>query len=268
MVSRLARLAWIYGRLQLLHLRAHLEYEADFWLGILGTVLRHLAGFVFIWAVFRQLPEVEGWTLWEMVFLYALAIIPLGLVEIFYDGPWLLTRLVNDGELDRLLLRPLPAALQVVTQISSIHGLGSVALGTVLLVKAISELNLALAPWQYAFVGACLVGSTLLIGSLNFLVQCVAFWEPTTTQSLPLLVHEMTALARFPLTLYDSLVRALITWVLPFAFISYYPGTVLLGRPEAQPWVGYGAPLAGVGMTCVLSLVWRHCLKRYQGGGS
>jgi ABC-2 type transport system permease protein len=268
MLARLARLARIYGRLQLLHLRAQLEYETDFWLGILGVALRHAAGFVFLWAVFRQVPTVQGWTLWELVFLYALAIIPMGLVELFYDGPWRLPELVNDGELDRLLLRPLPAALQVVTQLSSIHGFGSVALGTVLLVRAVTELHLALAPWQYAFLGACLLGSMLLIGSLNLLAQCVVFWEPATTQSLPVLVQEMTALARFPLTLYGRLLQGLITWVLPFGFISYFPGTVLLHRPEAHPWLGYGAPLAGWVVTLVTAWVWTQCLKRYQGAGS
>jgi ABC-2 type transport system permease protein len=261
-LARVTRLARIYGRLQLLHLRAQLEYEADFWLGILGTVLRHASGFAFLWAVFRQVPQVSGWTLWELVFLYSLAIIPMGLVELFYDGPWRLPELVNEGELDRLLLRPLPAALQVVTQVSSIHGAGSVLLGLVMLVRAVAELDLALAPWQYAFLGACLLGSMLLIGSLNLLAQCVVFWEPATTQSLPVLVQEMMALARYPLSLYGRALQGLITWVLPLGFISYFPATVLLRRPEAHPWLGYGAPLAGWAVTLVAAWVWSHCLKR------
>jgi ABC-2 type transport system permease protein len=263
----MSRLAFIYGRLQLLHLRSHMEYEADFWLGIAGAVLRHLTGFFFLWALFQQVPRIHGWTLWEMVFLYALSILPQGLVELFYDGPWRLGELVNRGDLDRLLLRPLPTWLQVVTQLSSIHGLGSVALGTVLLVQAVSALHLALSPWQYAFLVACQLGAMLLIGSLNFITQCLVFWEPTSSTSLALLVQEMTSLARYPLTLYGQALRFLITWVVPFAFISYFPGVLLLGRPEADPVLGYGAPLAGVVVTGLAGLVWRSCLKRYQGTG-
>jgi ABC-2 type transport system permease protein len=267
MLARLSRLAFLYGRLQLLHLRTQLEYETDFWLGIAGVVLRHMAGFIFIWAVFHQVPRVQGWTLWEMVFLYALSVIPLGLVELFYDGPWRLGELVNEGDLDRLLLRPLPTSLQVVTQMSSLHGLGSVVLGCVLLVRAVSELHLSLSVWQYAFLGACLLGAMLLIGSLNFMTQCLVFWEPATTMSVATLVQEMTALARFPLTLYDQTLRFLITWVVPFAFVSYFPGILLLGRPEADRVLGYGAPLMGLVVTGLAGLVWRFCLKRYQGTG-
>ncbi|WPB74630.1 ABC-2 family transporter protein [Archangium violaceum] len=268
MFARPSRLVWIYFRLQLLHLRSQLEYEADFWVGLVGAAMRHVAGFLFIWAVFRQVPQVHGWTLWELLFLYALAIVPMGLVELFYDGPWRLSELINEGRLDRVLLRPLPAGLQVVTEASSLHGLGSVVLGLVLLVRAGSELQLTLAPWQYAFVAACMVGSVLLVGSLFFITQCLAFWEPSTTMSLCTLVQEMTALARFPVTLYEQLFRVLLTWVLPFAFISYFPGLVLLGRPEANPWLGYGSPLAGVVVTFVAARVWGFSLKHYQGAGS
>jgi len=110
-LSRLAYNARIYGKLQLVHLRAHLEYEADFWIGIVGVVLTHGAGFVFVWAFFSSVPSIAGWGLWDTAFLYALSIIPRGLVEILCDGQWNLRMLVNRGEFDRLLVRPISPAL-------------------------------------------------------------------------------------------------------------------------------------------------------------
>jgi ABC-2 type transport system permease protein len=268
MLARLVHWMGIYWRLQLLHLRVQLEYEADFWLGIVAMVLRHATGFIFLWAVFLHVPQVQGWSQWEMLFLYALAIIPIGLVELFYDGPWDLAPLVNTGELDGLLLRPVPAALQVISLTSSLHGLGSVALGLVLLGRAMAELNLALSVGQYVFLAASVLGATLLIGSLNFMAHCVVFWEPDTSMQLPVLIQEMAAISRYPVTLYGRLLQWVTTWVLPFAFVSYFPGTVLLHKPGANPWLGYGAPLVGVAVTCLAGLLWTHCLKRYQGVGS
>jgi ABC-2 type transport system permease protein len=58
-----------------------------------------------------------------------------------------------------------------------------------------------------------------------------------------------------------------LTWVVPFACVSYYPGLLLLGRPEAQPWMAGTAPLAAAGMVAVASFVWRLGLARYQGTG-
>lgn len=268
MIDRLKHLAWLYCRIQGLHLRSQLEYTADFWIGFVGSAVRHAAGLVFLWTVLKQVPQIQGWTLWELVFLYALSIIPMGMVELFYDGSVRLAETIHDGDLDRLLLRPMPAGLQVVTLTTNPQGLGTVLTGGTLLFRAMAELHLSLAPWQYLFLTVCLFSSMLLIGSLYFMVQCLAFWEPVMSLSLTSLVQEMTALSRFPLSLYDQVMRVLVTWVVPFAFIAYFPGAVLLGRPEVNPWLGYGAPVVGGVVTGVAGLVWMACLRRYQGVGS
>jgi ABC-2 type transport system permease protein len=261
------RNARIYGKLQILHLRTHLEYEADFWIGILGVALTHGAGFVFIWALFSSVPAVAGWSLWDIAFLYALSIIPRGLVEILCDGQWNLRLLVNGGEFDRLLVRPISPALQVITQFVSIHGFGSVILGTAILLRAANELHLAWSMWQYLFLAATLISSTVLIGAINFATNCIAFWDPAATSTFPFMIQNFIEFAKFPLSLYDRLVQMFITWMLPFAFVSYFPGLTLLGRPVANPWLGYLAPLAGPIVALIAALIWQRGLARYQGAG-
>ena len=268
MLNRLARNVRLYTKLQFLHLRIHLEYEADFWIGILGAGLRHTATFVFIWALFGRINQVQGWGMWEIAALYALAIMPIGLVELLYDGQWELRRLVNQGEFDRILLRPLSPALQVVTQISSIHGLGTVMLGGLVLAVAAAKLQLPWTVGHVLFLLAALAGSVLLIGSLNFITNCQPFWDPTPNASFSILVQESIEFAKYPLSLYHLVVQFVITWILPLAFVSYYPALVLLGRPSPQLWLGYAAPLAGPLVMVAAALVWRACLRNYQGTGS
>jgi ABC-2 type transport system permease protein len=266
----LARLGYnvrIYGKLQLLHLRTHLEYEADFWIGIAGAALTQGAGFVFVWALFSNVPSVAGWRLWEIAFLYALSIIPRGLVEILCDGQWNLRQLVNRGELDRLLLRPLSPVLQLITQFVSIHGFGSVLLGAAIILRAARELGLAWSTWQYLFLTATLLSSVLLIGAINLATNCIAFWEPSSSSTFPFMIQNFLEFAKFPLSLYDRLVQGLMTWVLPFAFVSYYPGVALLGKPVENQSLGYLAPLAGPIVALLASLLWRTGLRRYQGTG-
>jgi ABC-2 type transport system permease protein len=266
MLARLGFALRIYAKLQVLHLRTYLEYEADFWIGILGVALTHGSGFVFIWSVFQHVPAVDGWSLWEIAFLYALAVIPRGLVEVLCDGQWRLRAMVNRGELDRLLVRPISPALQVITQISSIHGFGSIILGTIILIRALGELSLAWGFWQYGFLLLTLASSVVLLGSVNFASNCIAFWSPDANSAFPFLAQQPLEFVKFPLSLYGRVVQILLTWILPFAFMSYYPGLVLMGRADASR-MGYAAPLAGVAVALVASITWQQGLRRYQGAG-
>ena len=77
----------------------------------------------------------------------------------------------------------------------------------------------------------------------------------------------MINFAKYPLSVYSRAIQFVLAWLVPQAFVSYYPAAVLLGKPLAHPWLGYLAPLAGpVAAACAL-VVWRRGLRRYQSSG-
>ena len=257
----------IYFLLQTVHLRTALTYEADFWIGIVGVALTQGAGIIFVWTIFQHIPTVDGWSLWEVALLYALVVIPRGLVELLCDGMWQLRALVNRGELDRLLVRPISPLLQLITQFSSIHGMGSVLLGSMVLIQSVQALHLHWGIGEIVLLGVTLVNAVLLMGSINLLTNCVAFWDPSASSSFPFLIQNFCDFGKFPLTLYNQLMQFVLTWLVPFAFVSYYPGLVLLHRAGASPWLAYGTPLSGPVMLLIAVSIWRIGLKRYQGTG-
>jgi ABC-2 type transport system permease protein len=257
----------MYATFQLVHLRTALAYEADFWIGVVGVACTHGVGVVFVWSLFHHVSEVAGWSMWQVGLLYALSIVPRGLTELLCDGQWGLRMLINRGEFDRLLVRPISPALQVVTHFASIHGLGSVLLGAAVIWRAAAELGLGWGAGEWLLLIVTLASGVAVMGGLNFATNCTGFWEPSANSSFPFLMQNLAEFAKFPLTLYDRLVRAVLTWAVPFACVSYYPGLLLLRRAEAQPWMAAVAPLAALGMVLVAALVWTRGIARYQGAG-
>jgi ABC-2 type transport system permease protein len=266
------RQAWftlrIYFLLQTVHIRTALLYEADFWIGVVGVILTQGTGIVFIWAIFQHIPEIDGWRMWEVALLYALVVIPRGLTELLCDGQWRLRLLVNRGEFDRLLVRPVSPLVQLLTQFSSIHGLGSVALGVIILVQSTAALHLA---WGFAdgfLLVITLINAVVLMSSINLMTNCIAFWEPSSSSSFPFLIQQLVDFSKFPLTLYNNLIQFILTWVIPFAFVSYYPGLYLLRKDASSAWMAFGTPLSGFIVAMIAYFVWSWGLKRYQGTGS
>ena len=260
------RLVRLYARLQLLHIRIHMEYRLDFWIGNVGMVLRQLATFIFIWALFSTIPEIEGWTLWEVAFLYGLIVTPQGLVELFGEGPWRLRWLIYTGRFDLILTRPLSPVYQVFTQASGVHGLGNALLGLAVMSYALTQLGISWQTGHSIYLGLILLSSTILFASINLMTHSIAFWDPSSTSSFPYLIASLNDFAKFPVTLFGSVFQFLFTWILPFAFISYYPALLLLNRPESSA-LSYVAPLSGWLAALVASSVWRWAMRHYQGVG-
>lgn len=260
--------ARMYLKLLATQQRAQFEYRADFWIGIIGMGLTHGAPLFFIWAVFLQVPEIGGWTAWEVALLYALTLLSLGIIQLVCEGPWVMWGLINQGGLDYVLVRPLSPAVQVLTWASGMHGYGSLVVAVVVLARAKTELELDWTIWQWGFLLVVVLGSTILTGALNFATNCAGFWEPAATSGFPYLIAQGREFVKFPLTVYGRPIQILLTWILPYAFISYFPGAVLLERPDANPWLGYASPLVGGLVALIAYGVWRRGLSRYQSTGS
>ena len=114
---------------------------------------------------------------------------------------------------------------------------------------------------------ACVASSVVLIASVTLATNSIGFWVPTATGAFPNFVNNLMELAKFPITIYGQLVQWALTVVLPFAFISYYPAVLLLGKPSAHPWLAYLSVLAGPVVALLVSRLWQRGLARYQGAG-
>jgi ABC-2 type transport system permease protein len=66
---------------------------------------------------------------------------------------------------------------------------------------------------------------------------------------------------------YGPFARLLLTWVLPFAFVSYYPTCLLLGKPVEPSWILWLIPLSGPIVALAASVLWRLGLSRYESTG-
>ena len=266
MLRSALRLLLLFGRLQLLHIRIHMEYRLDFWIGMMGIVLRQLAGFAFIWALFSTIPVIAGWQLWEVAFLYALVTIPQGFSALLFDGPWHLRRLIHGGQFDLILTRPLSPMFQLFTQASSLHGFGSAGLGFVVLAYAAAQLGVSWDAGRLLYLALTLISSTVMIAAINLMTNSIGFWDPAASGQFPFLVINFIEFAKLPITPYSQFFQSLFTWVLPFAMLSYYPALPLLGRPEAT-LLSYLAPVSGWVVALIAWRVWRFALRHYQGVG-
>jgi ABC-2 type transport system permease protein len=264
---RFRRNARLYLKLQLIQLRTAVEYRADFWIGIIGASLMNGAGLVFVVALFGQIDDIAGWSAWEVAILYGLALIPRGLTELFCDGPWTLRMMLNQGEFDRLLVRPTSPALQTATQLASIHGVGQLTLGGTAFWLGANRTDLDWTLWKAGFFLVILVSSWIMLCAINFLVNLIGFWEPSTQSAIPTAYTMLIDFAKFPLDIYSNAIKVLITVVAPYAFISYFPAIVLLDKKSSWRWLGLAPPLVALIVVVLTSWLWGKALNRYQGVG-
>ncbi|HKF45625.1 MAG TPA: ABC-2 family transporter protein [Thermoanaerobaculia bacterium] len=247
--------------------KARLEYRADFFSSMFASFLGTAAAFGFLLILFSRVPAVKGWKFEEMVFLYGFSLVPLGVFNVFSWNLYLFSdRYLIEGRFDRVLLRPVSSVFQILFESFRLESVQETLTGLFAIVWASRRMGLTFGVLDvflfvlWAFFGA-LIYLAIFLG-----LTATSFWiEDRIGISPP--VFNLMQFGRYPLTIYDAWVRFALSFVIPFAFASFYPTARFLHRPEflREFWA---VPLvAAIASALALSL-WKSGVARYHSTGS
>lgn len=262
----LKRNLYIFGRLIVQQLKAILEYQSDFWITLAAAALTQALGFIFLWVIYQNIPEINGWQFWEIVFLYAMIFFTEGVGSAFFDGIWRIGQYVNQGDFDRMLVRPVPALTQVLGSAVGMNGYGNLILGAVLIARSFAGMNLTWTLTKALFALLLLVSATVIRMSINIVANAASFWLHSNHNALAYMVHTAGDFGKYPIGLFPSAVKVVICVAVPYAFISYFPAAYIFGREGRE--LGMMTPLVAVACAAVACVVFYAGLQRYDSTGN
>lgn len=257
----------LFGQYFVQYCKVRLAYKADFFISVASTLVATVFGLALVFLLFRRAPEIAGWTFDEILFLYGFGLIPLALfnlvsVNLYYFGQLYIV----EGKFDRVLLRPVHSLFQVMNEQFRLEAVGDAMVGLVLVVYSGSKIGLELSPVQWLIgAGAVLCGFAIYIG-VFLILTCVSFWAEDRVGVIPP-VYNMLTFGRYPLDIYNPLIRFLLSWVIPFGFAAFYPSAKLLGHSEYDR-VFLALPLVAAVSLALAILLWNRGVQNYSSTGS
>ena len=247
--------------------KARLEYRADFFSAVLASFLGTAASFGFLLIVFSRGVAVRGWKFEEMVFLYGFSLIPFGIFNVFSWNLWQFAeRYLIEGRFDRVLLRPVSSVFQVLFESFRLESVESIVTGIVAVLWASRRLGLALTFGDAVIFLLWATAGGVIYVAIFLALTSMSFWiEDRIGISPP--VFNLMQFGRYPLNIYDVWVRLALSFVIPFAFASFYPTARFLRRPEFLPEFWAVPFVAAISMSLAL-LLWKNGVARYHSTGS
>ena len=248
------------------------RYPASALMLTLGQFLVTSIEMLAVWALFDRFGSVAGWTLGEVALFYGLVNVMFAIADMLGRGYDVLgTELLRSGAFDRLLLRPRPLWLQLMTYDLRLSRLGRLLQGLLVLGYATAITGLAWHPEQIALAGFAVAGGVALFLGILVLQGTLSFWTVESLEVANVLTYGGVQAAQYPLALYGRWLRWSLTFIVPLAAVAYYPVVSLLGKADplgAPSWLGLVSPLAGFLFLAAALWAWRFGLRRYASTGS
>ena len=128
------------------------------------------------------------------------------------------------------------------------------------------KLGLAFTPLMLLKMIVFLATASLFMIAMQNAAASACFWIQNSFYVLDLAVR-FKDYAKYPITIFSPVFRFLFTFVMPIAFIAYYPSLVIL-RPDEVPLLSWLSPLIGAAFFYISYKIWMFGAMKYSGTGS
>ncbi len=243
-------------------LASRIAWGWDWLAGVLADAVAAGLGLVVLVTVFAHVPALDGWPREVVLAGWGFGEIGRGLAWMVGRGLQVVgPRYVVEGELDRVLLRPLSPVGQIMVENLHLGALPQVAWGVVAVGWAMGPATSG--RWVAAAALGC-TGALLIVGVLLGLAA-LAVRHPHRSGAASMLWQTGSWAAYPPSVLPAPLALAFFS-VVPWSLVGFGPGAWMVAE-HPPTWVA-AQPLAAVTSLALGAWLWRRALVGYGSTGS
>ena len=253
-------------------MKAWFQYRVDAVLRSLAVFLREATGIIVIYFALLKFDTLNGWDMYEMFFLFSLLFLTYGIMILFFTGLRDFGRTVRDGSFDRFILRPRGLLFQIIfVNADWFAAIGQGGLGLTLFLISASKVGIRWNPWLALYYIFTIAGGVLIQGAIFLFLATLNIYLLETGSLRELFYWNMRKFAGYPISIFHKPIQILLIYIVPFAFVNYFPCQYLLrkGDMHAYPEVYmYLTPVIGVVMWLLAYIFWRYSIRYYKSSGN
>jgi viologen exporter family transport system permease protein len=260
-----------YRLLAAMWIRSSMIYRTSFIMMTLGQFFITLLDFAAIVIMFGNIDRLGGFGLAQVAFLYGVSGFGLGGADLIVGNVERLGQRIRDGTLDAMLIRPLPALVQVCADDFQLRRVGRLAQSSGVLAYGIAASDIAWTWDRAVLMIVMLISGVAIFCSVFILFACYQFLAQEAAEMANAFTYGGNTLTQYPLTIFPTEVIRGVTFIVPLAFVNWYPSLRILDRPDPlglPEVVQFASPLVAVVLCLVAGAVWRLGLRSYRSTGS
>ena len=249
------------------YVKTRMTYKADFFIASVANILATVAGYGFVLVLFSRIPQLRGWKFEEVLFIYGFSLLPMGLFNIvslnLYDFGEIY---IVEGKFDRVLLRPIHSLFQILFENFRLESMQEIVTGLAAVLYCAGHLKIPLTPVNLVLFPGLIFCGAVIYTCIFVIISSVNFWfEDRIGLSPPF--FNMIAFGRYPITIYNTAIQFLLSWIIPFAFASFYPTVRYLGHMEFRTEF-FLVPVVTAALVGLALFIWERGILQYKSTGS
>lgn len=257
----------MYFKYLSLQMKTAFEYRGSLAFNMISSALTTVATFFGILCLFEKFNTVGGYTINQVLITYSIVTFSFAIAECFFRGFDQFDKLVQTGELDRLLIRPRSIFLQVLGSKAEWNKLGRMFFSGGIIIYALLNANIVWSAMKVVVVLLTILGTIIMFVALFMIYASVSIFTIEGLEAVNIITNGGRDLCYYPLDIYSGFFKRIFTFIIPFACINYLPLQYLLGF-EGAGLIYALSPLFSIVFFAICLGIFQWSLTKYKSTGN
>lgn len=248
-----------------------IEYPSSIIGWLLSNPIQFVLGFATIKYVVAEFGNINGWGYGALAFLYGISVISHALSMIFFVMGWFMGYAILEGDLDRMLTRPMSVVYQYFFNNINIFGVTDLVPGIIVFIYGCIKINFVWNLKSIILLLALIIGATLIRGGIYMIIGSTSFWTRSANDFGQFCQEIFDKTTLYPISMYPESVQFILTYLIPIGWVSFYPVSSLLGieANTLSDWSAAGITLLiGIITITIAAFIFNQGLKKYESAGN
>jgi len=243
-----------------------MEFRVDFFFRVIMDICFYGTQLAFFAVLYGHTQELGGWDQSQaMVFIAGYFLVDSLHMTLFANNMWMLPILVNKGDLDYHLLRPVSSLFFMSLREFAANSFLNLLLAGGIFIWAIARLSSPIGAGDFALYLLLLLNGTLLYFILHISFLIPVFWLHSA-RGLGEIFFSVSTYSERPERIFSGYLRRALVSILPFSLVASRPAQMLF---EGFDWTSFGHILLVTAMAvCFLLWFWSRALRSYSSASS
>ena len=213
-----------------MNIKSQIEYKVSFIMDALSQFFIFFTYYFVIIALFDKFSNIRGFNVYEVLLCFSIVHFGYAFTETFFRGVDKFENLIIDGSLDRFLVRPRGILFQVLCSKISLIKAFRMLQAVIIMVIAIVNLDVTWNIGKVIVLILMLIASALIFFGIFVLTASYCFITVQGLEVKNVFTDGGKHLAQYPISIYRKGIAFVFTFIIPYAFINYYPLIFFLDR--------------------------------------
>lgn len=249
-----------------IHVRSAMQYKTSFIMTAFGQFLTSFAAFISILILMNRFQSVGGFSVREVLVCYSTILMSFSIAECFFRGFDTFSRMISNGEFERMLTRPRNLVLQIIGSRIEFTRIGRLVQSLVVLCVVLPQSNIDWSIAKAVTLVLMILGGVVIFTGLFIVYASICFFSTDGLEFMNIFTDGTREFGVYPLSIYGKYILKFYTFIIPIAMVQYYPLLFVLGRVDSILYML--CPLASVIFLIPCLILWKIGVRHFRGTGS